>query len=192
MFSKYPLVGYFCFMFEFFRIKTKIELQLQDYILWKNRYSPEIATNHREILCKFLKYIKYKNLVDITLDDLDIYHKHCLNTNNGAYATIQTMEAIRGFFSYYWTSRQHNIKPKQITNKGIIYLQYVEESVNVSVMNTIKRGRPLKIALIEQVKRLRDNEHLSFRAIAKAMGKDVSQVYVWYKFDLQKSLLTNA
>lgn len=191
MSSKYPLVGYFCFMFEIFRRKSQIELHLEEYLSWKTRYSPYIAEKHAEILRCFVKHFKYKNLKEFSLQDFKNYYEHCRNISNGTeYNSICIMEAIRGLLSYY--KRSHNINPRTVTNRGVVELQYVEDNAIVPVMKQIKRGRPLKVALIEQVKRLRDNENLSFRAIAKAMNKDVSQVYVWYKFDLQKKLLTNA
>jgi site-specific recombinase XerD len=179
-------------MFNLFHFKSKIEFSVEEYIAWKTRASQYTAERHKEVLGKFIKTYKYKTIEDIKLDDITSFYKHCVENNNGVYSTITTMEAIRGFLSYYWSRKLHNINPRIVSNHGVIDLLNVEKNNSMEPMKQEKRGRPLKLPLIKQVKRLRDNEHLSFRAIAKAMGKDVSQVYVWYKVDLSKKSLSNA
>jgi hypothetical protein len=167
-------------MLEMFKVKTKIQLQVEEYLQWKSTFSIYTAKGHREVLTEFVKKYNYKTLSDVVLDDIRDYHQSA----SSRFGAVKSMEAIRGFLSYFYRQKQHKIDPKQVTNQGVAELREVEESDSIITMRRPKRGRPLKIELIKQVKRLRDNEKLEFRQIGRALGKDVSQVYVWYKFKL--------
>lgn len=171
-------------MFNIFKIKTKIETQLEEYITFKNTSSPFIAQDQKDMLSNFIKATHKIDLMELTLKDIESHHT-ILKTQISPYSVIGNMQAIRAFIRFHKHST--TIKPQEITNIGVKqYLQSVGENVKIIPMTIRKRGRPLNIELVKKVKRLRDNENLTFRAISKAIGKDVKNIYGMYKYDLTR------
>lgn len=180
-----PKVTLGTYMFNFFRIKTKLELQVEEYVNYKAKTSPFIAVDQKEILTAFVKDLKHSNVSEITLDNLDAYHKKLI-TETTQYATIRSMQAIRAFMRCY--RKQTQIKPDIITNQGV-KLQNVEENAIIKSMIRKRIGRPYgDIELIKKIKRLKDKEDVPFRKIGLIVGKDVSHVYRMYRYNLTKSL----
>ncbi len=108
---------------------------MEEYIAWKKRYSEYTAQTHGEILRTFLKHFKYKSISEMCYLHIQEFFLEIRNKSNGTeYNSVRTMEAIRGFLSYYWTSRQHNLNPKLITNRGVSELQSVEDNDRVITM----------------------------------------------------------
>jgi len=181
--------GLYVMIFNFLKVKTKLEIQIEEYLTWKSKFSIYTAATHKDVLEDFRNSYNYKSLAEIMLSDIEDFHQKKRETTT-VYSSIRAMEALRGFMGYYYRQKQHSINPKLLTNQGVARLQEVEESDTIITMKREKRGRPLNVELIKQVKRLRDNEGLEFRQIGRALGKDVSQVYVWYKKQLPKEMLT--
>lgn len=177
----------FCRMW--FTVKTKIKYQVEEYVNWKSKSSSLIAKDHKEILDRFIELFKYKEITEIKLEDVQFFRDEIQNTKS-QYTATKSMIAIRSFLHYYRIRKQISIEYKSITNEGVVWLlSRVEEKDILQPMKDKKVGRPPHIALIKQVKVLRDEGKLSFRAIALVLKKDVSQIHVWYKYQLPKDSL---
>lgn len=166
------------FMFHLFKIKTKIQVQLEEYIKHKQESSPFIAEDQEEILTKFIRFICRSNVSEVTPEDIDSYNNKMLREYT-PYSSIKIMQTIRAFIRFHKTDS--NIIPNKITNTGIDDLQAVGKKVYEVPLSRPKLGRPFNTLLAKKIKSLRDNEHLSFRAIGKALDKDVKNVYRMYK-----------
>lgn len=172
-------------MFEIFKVKTKIQMHLEEYIDFKSKTSPHIAQNQKEILLKFIK--RYKDISEITIEDLNKYHVE-MRQKVTPFTLADIMKALRAFIRFH--KHQTSINPMEITDEGVKRIDFDNVERNVIIPEMIKkiRGRPFAdVALIEQIKRLRDMECLSFRKIGLAVGKDVSHVYRMYHYELTKS-----
>ncbi len=175
-----------CRMFlNFFKVKTKSELQVEEYIKFKAKSSPHIADNHKDILSTFVKEIGYKDIVsEITLEQLEAYHKKtCKEVTY--YTSIKVMQAIRAFMRFHKVNT--DIKAQQITNTGIIELQNVAKIDKVAPMTKRRNvGRPPNVAFIKEVQRLVDKEGLGIRAIARAKMMNPGNISRAYHYDLTK------
>lgn len=173
------------FMFKLFKIKTKLKMQLEEYIDFKSKTSPFIAETHNKVIGDFIKSLNYKEVSEITLHDINVYHAR-MGAETTQYTTIGAMQALRAFMRYH--KRNTNIKPDKITNEGVKELQPVVKNVIIPQMKAKRVGRPYgSIELIKKIKRLKDREDLSFRKIGLVTGKNVSHVYKMYRYDLTNS-----
>lgn len=171
----------------FFKIKTKLETQAEEYVAFKAKSSPFIAEDQRAILCAFIRHIKCKTVADITPDLINAYHER-IKTETTPFTTIKVMQAIRAFLRFHKAFTP--IKPDRVTNRGVD-LPFVGESDILPPMTRPFIGRPPRLELAKKIKRLHDREGLSFRAIAKALDEDLKSVYRWYKLDVSRYTLPN-
>lgn len=123
---------------------------------------------------------------EVTLEDVRFYCNE-IRSKTTPYTTAKTMQGIRCFMRHYKKTVKFN--PELIKDDHIEDLPVVEESAILEPMKSKNLGRPPKTALIKAVKELRDNKKMTFRAIAKELTKDVSQVHVWYKYKIPANLL---
>lgn len=163
------------YMFKFFSIKTKLQMQVEEYIAYKARSAPHIAADHKEILREFISFVTYKTITEITITDVETYYIH-ISRQNTPYTSVRKMQCIRAFLRYH--KHDTAIRPDDVTNTGV---ECVGEKPVEEPLILLRKGRPRDVELANKVKRLRDIEHLSFRAIAKALNKDVKNVYLMYK-----------
>lgn len=168
--------------FNFFKVKTKLETQLEEYIKYKARFSPWIAEDQKDIISRFIEGVKHKTISEITLEDLDSYHYK----QTTQYTTIRAMQALRAFLRYHkW---QTNIKADQVTNEGIKELQIVAKNDIIPKMTKKRRvGRPANVAFIKRVKILKDKGGLGIRAIARAENMNPGNISRAYHYDLSKA-----
>lgn len=178
------------FVMFLFQVKTKIQYQLEEYIEWKSRFSTRSASDHKEVLVYFIKKFKYKDIKEVDLNIIKQFRLELTNTSS-RYTTHKAMQALRCFSRYY--KKQISYNPESIKDDQIVEiptnLPVVEGSDSIKPMKDKLLGRPPKVALIKAVKELRDDKKMSFRAIARELNKDVSQVYVWYKYEIPAILL---
>lgn len=182
--SRSPVVTRGTFVMWLFKVKTQFQLQIEEYINWKSRYSTYAAKAHSEVLKDFCRKFHYKNVSEVLLSDIQNFYED-VSTNKTTFSAVKAMEAIRAFMRYFKTL--HKINPKQITNKGIIQLQAVDRNDSIQAMSIKRPGRPFgNVELIKKVKRLRDKEGISFRKIGLVVNRDVSYVWRMYYYDLTK------
>lgn len=173
-------------MFNIFKVKTELELQIEEYVAHKAKTSPFIARDQKEVLTDLMKEVKHKTISEITLEELEAYHSKLLRETT-PYTSIKGMEAIRAFFRHH--KHKTDIKPYQITNTGIVELQNVVENVIIPQMIKKKKvGRPPNVAFINEVKRLIDKEKLGIRAVARAKLTNPGNVHRAYNYDLSKAI----
>lgn len=170
--------------FNIFRVKTKIQIQLEEYVRFKATTSPFIAEDQNLLLKDFIKEIGNLSLDEITAENIEDYHTKIKNSLSG-YKVILTMQAIRSFIRFH--KHDTNLLADKITNTGIDDLGDVGKIIPVVPTVRPKIGRPMNLALVKKVKRLRDNEKLSFRAISKALNKDVKNIHIMYNYDISWS-----
>ncbi len=173
----------FSFMFTLFKVKTKLQYQLEEYIEWKSRFSIISAKQHKEVLLDFIKRFNYKDIQEVTLDIIKQFRKEMLQKTTN-FTTQKAMQALRCFLRYH--KKQVDFNPEIIGDEGIIDLPNVDQSAKIIPMIKEKKlGRPVKnTELIRTVKRLKDIEKLTYRKIAMVVDRDVSYVYRMYHFDL--------
>jgi len=177
-------------MFNIFRVKTKIQLQCEEYITWKaspgGGNSPFIARDQDEILKAFIKFVNKSSLSEVSLEQIEAYHTK-IKREMTPYTTIDHMKAIRAFIRFH--KRDTDLEAEEVTNQGVVELQDVGKSDIVVPMKRAKLGRPMNVELVKKVKRLRDKENLSYRQISRALGKNLKSVYLMYhyKFEHVKS-----
>lgn len=172
-------------MFNIFKIKTELELQIEEYVAHKAKTSLFISRDQKKVLMDLMKEVKHKTISEISLQELEAYHNKLLRETT-QYTSIKGMEAIRAFIRYH--KHRTDIKPYQVTNTGIVELQSVVENVIIPQMKRKRTGRPYAdVELIKKIKRLKDKEELSFRKIGFAVGKDVSHVHRMYRYNLTQS-----
>lgn len=184
-----PTVMRGLFMWNVFKVKTKLECQVEEYIFWKSKFSVYIAEQQRTILRDFICTLKCKDIAEVSLDAIENYHKNLQTTT---YGKIAVMTAIRCFIRFCHQKKLINIKAHLITNTGISKLQYVGSNDTIEVMNTRKRGRPMDIALVKRVYRLREESgepKPPFRTIALIVKKDLKSTYRLYKYAKETDLL---
>lgn len=169
----------FCVMdLKFFRVKTKIQVQVEEYIAWKKSRGVNVS----ETLSEFIKYIQKEDIEAIRPEDIQRYYYRLKEIENAKYFIMLAMKDIRVMLRWF-KARKHNVMdPDMIGNKGLTF--DLENAMIDDTMQIKKTGRPPKVALIKKVKSLRDINKLSFREIARVIKKDVSQVHVWYYYDL--------
>lgn len=173
-----------CFMFNIFnlfKVRTKIEYQVDEYINWKATKSSLSAQEHRKILDLFLASFKYKDIKEITLKQVEKFRIDTLQTK-AVYSSMKAMQAVRCFLRYH--SKHIDINPEAVQDNNID-LSLVTRSAIIITMTEKKLGRPPQIELIKKVKHLRDVQGLKFRTIAAEMNRGVSQIHVWYKYPLK-------
>ncbi len=173
----------FCVMnLKVFRVKTKIQVQSQEYITWKK----ERGVNVSENIDDFIKYAKKESIENITPQDIQSYYHHLKATVNAKFFILMALKDIRVMLRWFKARKYNVVEPDIIGDTGLtIDLEgdIIEDNMTVE---KVKLGRPPKVALIKKVKSLRDINKLSFREISRVIKKDVSQVYVWYYYNLDK------
>lgn len=149
-------------------IKTPIRKQIDHY------------GKDTEMLLEFAKFVKKPKIQEITQEDIKLFYTGIVAPKNSHWERDKYMLSIRKFFKH---CRGDNVlKWQSVTNDP---LQNVE---NISMMQEMPKavikkrgaGRPRDIASIRKVVAMR-NEGITFRQIALALKKDVSQVHVWWK-----------
>lgn len=180
----------FCIMrLNIFRVKTKLELQIEEYLTWKVRNAPLLSVRQGEILRTFGEKFKYKSVEEIKIEDVKKFFTEILNFVPG-----QRMKALREFLRFH--KRIHDIDFNVIGDNGV-FLQVVAQSVIIPTMKIRKFGRPYKdVDLIKAVKKLRDTQldakgkKLTYDVIGRIVKKgqviDRSQVYRMYKYSEEK------
>lgn len=162
-------------MFKLF-IKSKIQVQIEEYLEWKARFSTSSAVSQEEILKKFLSQFKHIDISEITLDEIQAF----FNQETTNFTKARSMQALRGFMGYFWANKLHNINPKQITDLGIVKLPPVAKYAKIEPMIKRKVGRPPNVPFIKEVKKLKDQGGLGFRAIARAKNCNPGSVFRAY------------
>ncbi len=182
-----PTVMRGSFMFGLFKIKTKLQYEIDEYIVYKASKSVFVAEQHKKVLENFTKKMTYKNVSEILLADIQNFYSKVRETTT-PFTAINSMQAIRGFMAYFYMKKQHNINPKQITNTGVNEWGLQNVLKNDILLPMIKRrvGRPTNIAFIKKVKRLVDKEGMSLRAIARAENQVPSNIHRVYHYNLDK------
>lgn len=173
--------GFYVIMFNIFRVKTKLQLQLEEYIEFKSKSSPFIAKDHQELLRAFIKEVHHTNINEITPEEIEAHHKRMLSQKT-QYLTVKTMQAIRALMRFH--KHDTNIVADDISNTGMADMQNVGKNVPIPPITRPKRGRPMNVELVKKVKILKDKGGLSYRQISKAIGKDVKNVYLMYNYDI--------
>ncbi len=134
----------------------------------------------KEILVGFARCVGKLRLEEITVEDIKSYYSEIVNPMESRFMRESTMKKIRIFF------REHRgencLRASQIMDDP---LKLVEEIATIEDMSKAKEkkrgpGRPRDIASIRKVVAFR-KEGITFREIAKALKKDPSQVFVWWK-----------
>ncbi len=171
--------------FLFFKVKTRFELQIEEYLAWKAKFSEYSANAHKEVLDQFKLFKKFKDITEVSLEEIQAFYEELAKTSRSKFSLIKSMEALRNFMRYFWMHKQHKVHPKHITNQGV-KLQIVAENVKIPVMIP-KRGpgRPPNVAFIKEVKDLVDRG-LGIRAIARAKRMNPGNISRAYHFDLSK------
>lgn len=165
---------------KFFKIKTKIQLQVEAYIAWKKSKGVTVS----DTIIDFIKYARKENIESINPRNIQNYYLSIKDVVEGKYFLQQAMKDIRVMFRWFKARKFHVIDPNIIGDKGLTF--ELEDDILDSIMEEKPRiGRPPKVALINKVKSLRNINKLSFREIARVIRKDVSQVHVWYYYNLQ-------
>lgn len=168
--------------------RSPIHLQLNSFFEWKAAFCPDVL-EHKERLTLFVKTMKVEDACDIQHEQVTSYLNN-LKSKHTAYVVMSHMKTIRSFLNYSYRRGYRCINPKLIRikeNGDIMVLKNVGENARMVLPNMQKPlGRPANVEYIEKVKLLKDQAKLSFRQIAKAINKDVSQVYVWYTYPMDK------
>lgn len=172
--------GFYVMNFKFLRVKTKIQVQVEEYIAWKKIRGVSVSHN----IHQFVNYLAKDSVEDIFPKDIQRYYHHLCEKENAKFFIHMAMKDVRVMFRWFKTRKYNVLEPDVIGNEGLTF--NLEDAI-IDYMPKIKRmGRPPKVSLIEKVKSLRDINKLSFREIARVIKKDVSQVYVWYYYDLTR------
>lgn len=168
-------------MFNIFRIKNRINIQIEEYVDFKSKKSKFIAQRQKIEIDKFIDSVGCKTVGEITGSHISQYHG-ILVRENSRFFSIQAMQAIRAFIRFH--KNDTDLIADCITDYGIINMKNVGRKV-IEIPQVVKKlGRPKNVELAKRIKRLRDNEKLSFRAISKALGKDVKNIHTMYKYDI--------
>lgn len=151
--------------------KKKINTPLENLILAYGKNVPD--------LLDFARCVGKPTIEDICLEDIKTYYKAIVEPQNARWLRESLMKAVRKFFM---TNRGQNVlKWREISDNP---LDSVARNDILPPMPTVKKkgkGRPAQVELIKKVISLREKERLSFRAIARALDRDLGQVHVWYK-----------
>lgn len=168
---------------KFLSIKTKLQYQVEEYIAWKKERGIDVTT--WGTISKFTEFnFAKKSIEEITPEDIQKYYEHIITTENTKYFIQLGMKDVRVMFRWFKARKYKVVEPDLIGEEG---LTIKSENAIIEDMTAMKRmGRPPKTKLIEKVKSLRDINKLSFREIARVVKKDVSQVHVWYYYDLKE------
>lgn len=170
-------------MFKFFKIKTKLDIQVEEYLAWR---SSRTYVSRTESITSFTKFIKHKSIEEVTLEDIHTYAQH-IRSEETNYTVFLAMKDIRVMFRYFKARKYDVIDPNAIGDYDL-----TEEAKSDIMKSTMiaeskpKMGRPPQIGLIKAVKFNRDYKKMKFRDIASEMRRDVAQIHKWYKYDLTK------
>lgn len=183
-----PVTRWLCVMnFKFLQVKTKLQSQVEDYIAWKEKKGVDV--DRYGTVSKFITYMKGKDSIeDIHKEDLQKYYEYVNTIENTKYFINETMKDIRVMYRWFKARRFNVVDPDIIGERGLT-VEAKSDTLDYMTEPKTRIGRPPKIELIKKVKSLRDINKLSFREIARVIRKDVSQVHVWYYYDLTKSEL---
>lgn len=141
----------------------------------------------RHTLLEFAENSKRDCIEQCTLNDIKAFYRHIIATRT-PFTAIGYMQALRKFFRYY---RGQNVLPAVLIKDNP--LNSVDIKVIMPVMQKYQKGkpgRPKDLKSIQKVKLLREEGKLSFREIARALNKDLRQVYVWYNYKVEKPVDT--
>jgi arsenate reductase-like glutaredoxin family protein len=167
-------------MFTIFKVKTKLQYQVEDYL----RHKKERGVDVSDTIVTFVDYVKKCAVEEILPDDIQNFYLHLKEKENTKYFISQNMKDVRVMFRWF-KARKHNVvEPDIIGEEGLTNANI--NAIMEQMEAKVRIGRPPKVELIKKVKSLRDTNKLSYREIARVLRKDVSQVYVWYKYDLTK------
>jgi hypothetical protein len=167
------------FVMIFFKIKTKLQYQIEEYISYKEKFSYWSALEHKKVLNDFVSRFNYTNISQIIIGDIqEVYND--IRINATPYTAKKFMQAMRGFFRYFHANKVECLNPRLLEDGGVINLTDVGNSVIIPMMKRQKPGKRVNEELVRKVKFLKDQGNLSFRQIAKALRKDVKNVYTWY------------
>ena len=147
----------------------------------KKEFIKQIEVYDKDVdrLKEFAKGTGKERLEDVNLDDIKAFYRHIL-ANRTPFTAGSYMLAIRKFFRFY--RRGNVLKADLITDDPLNIVEKTDRIIPMEKTVEKKKGpgRPRDIVSIKKVVALR-NEGIAFRVIAKAIGKDVSQVYVWWR-----------
>lgn len=154
------------FRFMFWHRKTELEKQILEY------------NKDTDTLLEFARTSGKKRIEEVTIEDVKTFYKLIFEART-PFTALDYMKILRKFFREH---RGENIlDPKQIMDNPF---DSVVRNDIIPRMSTVKKrgkGRPAQIDIIKKVISLREKEGLSFRAIARALDRDLGQVHVWYK-----------
>lgn len=134
-------------------------------------------------LREFAASVKRERIEEYTLEDIQSFYKHILATRT-PFTAVKYMQVLRKFFRHY---RGQNVLRADLIKDNP--LNSVDIKVIIPVMQKYQKGkpgRPKDLKSIQKVKLLREEGKLSFREIARALNKDLRQVYVWYNYKVEK------
>lgn len=175
-------------MFNIFKVKTKFQLQVEEYVEFKGRSSPFIAEDQEKVLRDFMKEVQHTNISEVTLTDLEAYYSR-ISRGSTQWRIEEAMKALRAFMRFH--RRYTSIQAWQITGSGIKQkrprLQSVVENVIIPQMTKRKKvGRPPNVAFIKEIKDLVDKRGLGIRAIARAKMMNPGNISRAYNYDLSR------
>lgn len=140
-----------------------------------------------QILLEFARNVGKERIEECTLNDIQSFYKHILATRT-PFTAVMYMQKLRKFF------RQHRgenvLSPDQIRDNPLNSVDIKDIIPIMQKYQKGKPGRPKDLKSIQKVKLLREEGKLSFREIARALNKDLRQVYVWYNYKVEKPVDT--
>jgi hypothetical protein len=163
---------------KFLKVKTKLQVQASEYVNWKK----ERGSNVAESIADFIEFVKKNSIEEVRPVDIINYYAHIKEKLDAKYFVNLAMKDLRVMFRWFKARKYDVIDPDIIGDNGLTF--ELEGAIIPQMTETKRLGRPPKIEIIKKVKSLRDINKLSFREIARVVKKDVSQVHVWYYYEL--------
>lgn len=151
----------------FWKKKTPLQQKIEEY------------KKDQEVLLEFARTVAKSRIEEVTLEDIKGYYKAIVDPKNSNWERTSMMLAVRKFFR---ANRGENVLKAKLILDNPLNSVAINDKVQF-MQNEKKRGkgRPAQVEIIKKVISLREKEKLSFRAIARALDRDLGQVHVWYK-----------
>lgn len=139
------------------------------------------------MLLEFAESVGRECMEEVCLSDVQAFYRQIWATRT-PFTAIAYMQALRKFFRHH---RGQNVLKADLIKDNP--LNSVDINVIIPPMQKYQKGkpgRPKDLKSIQKVKLLREEGKLSFREIARALNKDLRQVYVWYNYKVEKPVDT--
>lgn len=155
--------------------KARLKKQLKYYLAFKRTLGEFSARSDEEHLKKLVQLCKGNN---IRVADINKYKERYVDSVHSQYMRTASIKSIRCFLRYCKARGYVCVNPDSIGDDGVCLSLGTKSDIVLDMKD--RPGRPPKVELILKAKKLRSGKTpLSYRAIAKKMKKDVSQIYVW-------------